>query len=49
MATVETRSEPYDETQKYSQTASQPASYIYRHPATIASLWSEGLLGPTDQ
>ena len=28
---------------------SQPASYIYRHPATIASLWSEGLLGPTDQ
>ena len=25
---------------------SQPASCIYRYPATIASLWSEG---PTDQ
>ena len=35
--------------QKYSQIARQPASYIYRHPATITSLWSEGLLGPTDQ
>ena len=42
---VETRSEPYDETYKYSQ----PDSYIYSQPATIASLWSEGLLGPTDQ
>ena len=27
--------------QKYSQPASQIASYIFRHPATIASLWSE--------
>ena len=42
---LETRSEPYDETYKYSQ----PDSYIYSQPATIASLWSEGLLGPTDQ
>ena len=38
---VETRSEPYDETYKYSQ----PDSYIYSQPATIALLWSEGLLG----
>ena len=28
-----------------------PVQYrnIYSHKATIASLWSEGLLGPTDQ
>ena len=30
-------------------TDSQPDSYIYSQPATTASLWSEGLLGPTDQ
>ena len=28
---------------------SQPDSYIYSQPATIASLWSQGLPGPTDQ
>ena len=36
-------------TTRHRNIASQIASYIYRHPATIASLWSEGLLGPTDQ
>ena len=32
-----------------SQIARHPSSYIYRHPATIASLSSEGLLGPAYQ
>ena len=39
-------------TTRHRSIASQPASYIYKHPATIASLWSEGLLGllgPTNQ
>ena len=45
MATVEARSEPYDKACKYRPTD----SYIYRFPAPIASLWSEGLLCPTNQ
>ena len=28
--------------------ASLSGKYIYRYPATIASLWSEGLLSPTN-
>ena len=36
-------------TTRHANIVSQPASYIYSQPATIASLWSEGLLGPTDQ
>ena len=36
-------------TTRHANIDSQPASYIYRYPATIASLWSEGLLGPNDQ
>ena len=35
-------------TTRHTKKASQPASYIYRWPATIASLWSEGLVVPTD-
>ena len=37
--TVKTRSQPYDETDTQTD----------GNPATIASLWSEGLMGPADQ
>ena len=36
-------------TTRHRNIARYPARYIYRHPATIASLSSEGLLGHTDQ
>ena len=36
-------------TTRHTNVESQPDSYIYSQPATIASLWSEGHLGPTDQ
>ena len=36
-------------TTRHRNIASQPASYIYRFPAIMASLWSEGLAGPTDR
>ena len=36
-------------TTRHRSIARYPARYIYRHPATIASLPSEGLLGPADQ
>ena len=36
-------------TTRHANIGSKPVSYIYRYTATIASLWSEGLLGKIEQ